>query len=72
MVIRFSSTLAQAKDSLPKLNMSVRLCLPCVYREKDLLIIVAPRVDLNRFENFIMILWLGLDWAITVDKGMPT
>ena len=61
MVIRFSSTLAQAKDFLPKPNMSVRLDLPCVDREKDLPTIVAPRVDLNRFEMFIVILWLGLD-----------
>ena len=61
MVIRFSSTLAQAKDFLPKLNMSMRLCLPCVDREKDLPIIGAPRVDLNRFKKISIIILLGLD-----------
>ena len=53
MVIRFSSTLAQAKDFLPKPNMSVRLDLPCVDREKDLPIIVAPKVDLNMFKKLV-------------------
>lgn len=61
MVIRFSSKLAQAKGFLPKPNMSMRLDLPCVDREKDLPLVVALRVDLNRFEKFILILWLGLD-----------